>query len=370
MLLRCRAASRGFPVTTGTSPWIFSIPLIVGQSSDRSRISRTCSIWPSRNARIPPRRCRRTPTCSLTSSGPSRPRHLRSSMFISRRAPGGMEITSVRTRNSTREDDPRHMPPNFYYDQQDFLEEFQTGKRWTWSVGRPHAVCGFSTGGPMNLTLAIAVYCQRLQGIGAAAQLSGQARGLYRTLPMHGRRSSGQGRRVDGDRSEMRQPGVQHHQQRSHQVAEFVAQVRQLLRNGAGSATTCRPCAVLADKGPIWEKIVEKNGLQKFRFEEIAVWGYPDGVFASDYDIVSDTSKARRFDPRSGGHRGDVSSDVLGFSAGADHSVTLRECAQRAPDPPHHLGGDQVMAGRPGPGRSAFRRYFPQHSRLLTGEHL
>jgi hypothetical protein len=37
------------------------------------------------------------------------------------------------------------------------------------------------------------------------------------------------------------------------------------------------------------------NGLQKYRFEEIAAWGYPDGVFASDYDIVSDTSKARRF---------------------------------------------------------------------------
>jgi hypothetical protein len=41
--------------------------------------------------------------------------------------------------------------------------------------------------------------------------------------------------------------------------------------------------------------IVDSNGLQKFRFEEIAAWGYPDGVFASDYDIVSDTSKARRF---------------------------------------------------------------------------
>src|SRR3981081_1174167 len=51
----------------------------------------------------------------------------------------------------------------------------------------------------------------------------------------------------------------------------------------------------MADKGPIWQKIVEENGLQKFRFEEIAAWGYPDGVFASDYDIVSDTSKARRF---------------------------------------------------------------------------
>jgi hypothetical protein len=35
--------------------------------------------------------------------------------------------------------------------------------------------------------------------------------------------------------------------------------------------------------------------LHKYRFEEIAARGYPDGVFASDYDIVSDTSKARRF---------------------------------------------------------------------------
>src|ERR1700720_2297322 len=38
----------------------------------------------------------------------------------------------------------------------------------------------------------------------------------------------------------------------------------------------------MADKGPIWEKIVEERGWQKFRFEEIAAWGYPDGVFASD----------------------------------------------------------------------------------------
>src|SRR6185295_14833736 len=41
-----------------------------------------------------------------------------------------------------KEDDPRHMPPNFYYDQQDFLESRQKGKRWNWSAVRPHAVCG------------------------------------------------------------------------------------------------------------------------------------------------------------------------------------------------------------------------------------
>ena len=51
----------------------------------------------------------------------------------------------------------------------------------------------------------------------------------------------------------------------------------------------------MADKGPIWDRIVESYGLQKYRFEEVAAWSYPDNVFASDYDIVSDTSKARRF---------------------------------------------------------------------------
>src|SRR5260221_8699617 len=45
-------------------------------------------------------------------------------------------------------------------------------------------------------------------------------------------------------------------------------------------------------RGRSGKKIVEQNGLQKFRFEEIAAWGYPANVFASDYDIVSDTRKA------------------------------------------------------------------------------
>src|ERR1700676_3021731 len=158
----------------------------------------------------------------------------------------------------TREDDPRHMPPNFYYDQQDFLEELQKGKRWTWSVGRPHAVCGFSTGGPMNLTLAKAV-----TWMATDPQCANQAFNV-----------------TNGD--------LIRWQNVWPKFANFfgmeLAPPRHI--NLARS---------MADKGPIWNGIVEKNGLQKYRFEEIAAWGYPDGVFASDYDIISDTSKARRF---------------------------------------------------------------------------
>jgi hypothetical protein len=44
----------------------------------------------------------------------------RSSTSTSLRAPGGNHLGPYKT--PTKEDDPRHMPPNFYYDQQDFLE--------------------------------------------------------------------------------------------------------------------------------------------------------------------------------------------------------------------------------------------------------
>jgi hypothetical protein len=47
-----------------------------------------------------------------------------------------------------REDDPRHMPPNFYYNQEDFLRERQANSRWTWTALRPEAVCGFALRNP------------------------------------------------------------------------------------------------------------------------------------------------------------------------------------------------------------------------------
>ena len=68
----------------------------------------------------------------------------------------GCHLGPIRT--PALEDDPRHMPPNFYYDQQDWLEEAAAGGGFAWSALGPEAVCGFAVGNPMNLTMAIAVY--------------------------------------------------------------------------------------------------------------------------------------------------------------------------------------------------------------------
>ena len=57
-----------------------------------------------------------------------------------------------------RETDPRHMPPDFYFDQIDWLTAYQRGKRWSWTELRPQTLCGFAPGTAMSIMPAIAVY--------------------------------------------------------------------------------------------------------------------------------------------------------------------------------------------------------------------
>ena len=61
--------------------------------------------------------------------------------------------------------DPRHMPPNFYYDQEDYLVERSVGKIWSWTAFRP-SICGFAVGNPMNIATVIAVYASLCRELG------------------------------------------------------------------------------------------------------------------------------------------------------------------------------------------------------------
>ena len=58
----------------------------------------------------------------------------------------------------SRESDPRTMPPNFYYDQEDLLRARQRGKAWNFTIFRPPAVVGFAVGSPMNAILTVGLY--------------------------------------------------------------------------------------------------------------------------------------------------------------------------------------------------------------------
>lgn len=80
-----------------------------------------------------------------------------------------------------RETDAGHMPPEFNVDQQQFLEQRQKGKAWTWSAIRPSVVCGFALGNPMNLAMVIAVYATISKELGLPLRFPGKP-GAYHSL--------------------------------------------------------------------------------------------------------------------------------------------------------------------------------------------
>ena len=76
----------------------------------------------------------------------------------------GMHIGNFKT--PARENDPRHMPPNFYYDQQDLIAQRQKGKQWTWSASRPYFLIDFAPDRPRNVVSVIGAYAAICRELG------------------------------------------------------------------------------------------------------------------------------------------------------------------------------------------------------------
>jgi nucleoside-diphosphate-sugar epimerase len=186
------------------------------------------------------------------------------------------------------------MPPNFYYDQQDWLEEAAARGDFAWSALRPEAVCGFALGNPMNLTMAIAVYAAICGELGVPFSFPGKpgawtalyevtdARILAQAAHWAATTPSAAGEAfniTNGDyfrwcnmwRKFAGMFGLPDAEPRHISLSEF-----------------------MADKGPVWDRIVAKHNLQPYAYSDIVSWGFADAIFGSDWDIARSTVKARR----------------------------------------------------------------------------
>ena len=190
-----------------------------------------------------------------------------------------------------KEDDPRHAPPNFYYDLQDYLEARQRGKRWTWSAPRPHAVIGFALGNPMNLSTVIAIYATLCKALGwpfafpgtpasyAALYQCTDAALLARAMTWMATEPGCANQAfniVNGD--------LVRWQNIWPSFARFFG-----LEPAAPRAI--KLALEMQDKEPAWDEIVRRHGLQPHRYRNVVSWRYGDIVFSTGHDIVSSTSK-------------------------------------------------------------------------------
>lgn len=80
----------------------------------------------------------------------------------------------------------------------------------------------------------------------------------------------------------------------------------------AGTFGAPRLSEFMADKNELWDKIVQRDGLALYSYADIASWAYGDYVFGIDYDVISDTRKARALGLRLEVDSEDMLLDMLG----------------------------------------------------------
>ena len=167
-----------------------------------------------------------------------------------------------------RERDPMHMQPSFYHAQQDYVFERQKAGGWSWTIYRPQIVVGLCPGAPINHISAIGAYCAISRELDLPLRFPGP---LYAGL-------------VELVDARLLASAI------AWGAMNPVASANQIFNVTNGDVLDWNnlfPClarhfgmeldrpqtmslhAMMTDKAPVWDRIVEKFGLVHSRYEDI-----------------------------------------------------------------------------------------------------
>ena len=177
-------------------------------------------------------------------------------------------------RMPSKESDRRAMPPNFYYDQEDRIRERQAGKDWSWTILRPPNVAGLGIGSPMNTILAVGVYAAISRELGLPLRFPGGEGHLIQacdaTLLAKAVAWCGD---APAARNEIFNVNNGDVFMWEHLWPRF-AEVFGMEHEPPHAFSLAR---TMADKGPVWDAIVARHGLQPHRLTDLVPgWEFPD----------------------------------------------------------------------------------------------
>jgi nucleoside-diphosphate-sugar epimerase len=194
-----------------------------------------------------------------------------------------------------REDDARATGSNFYFVQEDFLRARRSGRRWNYTITRPHTFCDAAADIPRSSGLLIAVYAAIRRELGLPLAFPGSAeayavRTQFTDIAMLARaiewmatepRCANQAFNiVNGDYPRW---------------SELWPRFARGFGLEPGVPRRINFPQYMSDKGAVWERIVDKHRLCPTALDKLVLWSYGDYVFKPEWDIMSSVAKARAF---------------------------------------------------------------------------
>ncbi|MFT5507496.1 MAG: nucleoside-diphosphate-sugar epimerase [Hyphomicrobiaceae bacterium] len=191
-----------------------------------------------------------------------------------------------------REDAARHMPPNFYYDQEDLLSSRQHGQRWSWSASRPNVIYDFAPDRTRNIVPTLGVWAAMSKEMGIPLDFPGKnfenlsdmtdAVQLANAMKWMSTSKTAENQAfnvTDGDFFRWRQ---------------LFKRIADHFEIELGQARPMNVERWMADKEPLWNRIVDRHSLKPTRLENLAAWGFADFLFNQTFDVVSSMIKIRQ----------------------------------------------------------------------------
>jgi nucleoside-diphosphate-sugar epimerase len=191
------------------------------------------------------------------------------------------------------EQSPRANNRNFYFQQEDFLRAHSTGKSWGWSTSRPHSFCDPAIDYARSASMVIAVYAAVQRELGLPLDFPGTTASFE--VPNQFTDTALLARAIVWMANEPRCANQSFNVVNGDypRWADLWPGIAQCFGMRAGAASNVKLATYMADKGPVWDRVVKTHGLKPTRLETVALWPYGDYLLRPEWEIHSSTDKAR-----------------------------------------------------------------------------
>jgi nucleoside-diphosphate-sugar epimerase len=192
------------------------------------------------------------------------------------------------------DENPRHIGPNFYFTQQDDLRARGEERGFEWSILRPDVVIGDAAGNAMNIAMVIGAFAALSQAEGAALRFPGPPRvydGVFAQMTDSHALARASLWAATDDAAQGQAFNYVHEPFRWRRIWQRVAEA---LGIELGPPMPLSLAKHMADKAPLWQRLVAEQGLVGTPYEKAVGWGFGDFVFNTAFDMVSDMGKIRR----------------------------------------------------------------------------
>jgi len=197
-------------------------------------------------------------------------------------------------KSPAKESDPRLMGPNFYYSQEDALRELADQAGFQFTVLRPDAVLGYAVGTAMNLLMCIAVYAAIGKELGLPLRFPLGQRAYDALIPITDAELLARATRWAADTPAAAGEIFNVH---NGDYIRFRNLWPLVARDFGMEAAEPQPMSVaehMADKGPVWDRLVARHGLVPTSWDSLVDWTFMDKAIGPGVEVIVSNIKLRQ----------------------------------------------------------------------------